>query len=97
MYDAIKDPEKTCNGLFQAGMILPIGCNELAIIYVSLAAISGAFWFYYVYGSPWIVYSSQKAKKPVAEKESVFDENKKRFHFATAQPENRIPFLDAVY
>ena len=52
MYDAIKDPEKTCNGLFQAGMILPIGCNELAIIYVSLAAISGAFWFYYVYGSP---------------------------------------------
>ncbi|KAK8833205.1 hypothetical protein AV274_3681 [Blastocystis sp. ATCC 50177/Nand II] len=62
------------------------GVFQTAIAYAVTALISGGFWIHYV----------QQAKKHPAVEKSVFEENKKRFHFATKK-ETEVPLLKAQF
>ena len=97
MYDELKDPAKTCKGVFLTGTMRWIVLTIVAIAYFVTAVVSGAFWIYYVYcfvlGR---IISSQKAKKHPAVEKSVFEESKKRFHFATRE-DAKEPLLKAQF
>ena len=69
----------------------------LAIAYAVTALISGGFWIHYVYAElRWRLSRRQQAKKHPAVEKSVFEENKKRFHFATKK-ETEVPLLKAQF
>lgn len=73
--------------------------NAIALAYLVTALVSGTFWIYYMFSWIKLLICRYKDKHTVKVEASVFDENKKRFRFASTKNEETTttPLLKAQY